>query len=702
MPERTVEEGRIRLGKQERAKVMEFVKKAGRTGGAALLILVLFSYFFQPPSTVSAAGILTVTPLTWNVIGLDSNNVSVGPNHFPVGARVGNSGNEVVTNITSSFVWDSSNTYIDLRPGTLASYTGANAFPTLAVDACTDFYYEVEVTRNASAYNTTRRYHITASGTAAVSGAIGPFSSPTPRELFVEHLISQSRNAVTDVQLSPDGTTFTSVPSGGRLTLVKDATYWIKLVGKTATNGYNQLESFINLPNTIFQVESVLSTYSVTSLTPPHDKLYADSCGWENDPNSPTYRSCVGSDGKSGGDVTVTYKVKILSTPSAPLTNPGRLTTLLYDFSGSSYHYNSDYGVSARYVYIVDPATAVDINKSFTPSSTVVGGTSRLSFTLTNTAATSISGANFTDTFPAGMTVATVPAATTSGCGTPAFAPAAGAASIAFSNGTIAANGTCTISVSVTASPAGTYNNTSGPLYIDMINSGKTASASLTVGSVPAPPSCTAGLELARWTMETSQGTGVPPAPSFRSSRVAAGSTFAAFNPILPSPAGSSIYTTPIIGTQPLNYWQGIGWLSGTGAPNPASDTSYQFTVDTTNFTSVQIVFQLIAGSFWANPNNNEIYVFSNSNGGSYTQVYSNNNLGTSAWIPYSGIPASTTGTSTTSFRSSRAVAPAAPRAPRPTSSSTMSSSPAAACPSRRPSARRSRPIPSPSAARRR
>ena len=35
----------------------------------------------------SAIAALSITPLTWNVVGLDSNNVSVGPNLFPIGGR---------------------------------------------------------------------------------------------------------------------------------------------------------------------------------------------------------------------------------------------------------------------------------------------------------------------------------------------------------------------------------------------------------------------------------------------------------------------------------------------------------------------------------------------------------------------------------------------------------------------------------------
>ena len=36
----------------------------------------------------TAGATLTVTPITWNVVGLDSNSPASGPRHFPVGARV--------------------------------------------------------------------------------------------------------------------------------------------------------------------------------------------------------------------------------------------------------------------------------------------------------------------------------------------------------------------------------------------------------------------------------------------------------------------------------------------------------------------------------------------------------------------------------------------------------------------------------------
>ncbi|MDQ2690491.1 MAG: hypothetical protein M3Y68_00495, partial [Chloroflexota bacterium] len=80
----------------------------------SLLIIAVVSASFRPQRTVSAAPILTITPITWNIIGLDSNNVNVGPNTFPVGARVCNVGDTVATNVTSNFVWDSANPYINL------------------------------------------------------------------------------------------------------------------------------------------------------------------------------------------------------------------------------------------------------------------------------------------------------------------------------------------------------------------------------------------------------------------------------------------------------------------------------------------------------------------------------------------------------------------------------------------------------------
>jgi hypothetical protein len=141
--------------------------------------------------------------------------------------------------------------------------------------------------------------------------------------------------------------------------------YEITLIGYTATQGYNQLESFITLSNTIFQIQSVKTTFSADTspfFISPIDKLYLDACGWENNPGSPNYLSCVGGDGKAGGTVSTTYRVKILSGAGTAQT----LTSMLYDFSGSSFHYNADNSVSGRVANIIGPSS-VTIDKTFSP-----------------------------------------------------------------------------------------------------------------------------------------------------------------------------------------------------------------------------------------------------------------------------------------------------------------------------------------------
>lgn len=469
-----------------------------RRAGVVTLAIVLAAAssisLFAVPNAQAATPVLTVTPLTWNVIGLDSNTPATGPNRFPIGARVCNAtGADAATDVSASFAWDSSNAYINLRPGSLSVINlGA-----IAAGSCADAYFEVEVDKAAAAFDTTRRYHITATDAASSATA----TTAQPRELYVEHLISQNRNGVTSIKL--DGA---AVPAGGSMTLMVGNTYGIELAGYTATQGYNQLEAFINFPNTIFQTLAVSTTYTADSsnyVASPNDKLYADGCLWDNDPNSPNYRSCIGDDGKAGGTVVTTYTVKILSGAGTTQS----LNSLLYDFSGSSYHYNADFSLAARVLEIVAPAS-VTISKKFTPQAIAPGGTSAMTFTISNPTAEVISGVNFADTLLGGLQVAGTPAAAYSGCGAGAFVPAPVAAdtSLSFSNGALAPNSVCTISVNVTA-PAGTYPNTTGHLFINgTTDTGNQAEATLVAASAP---SCVAGQTLASWTVPN--GTTVNP-----------------------------------------------------------------------------------------------------------------------------------------------------------------------------------------------
>ena len=552
-----------------------------RLGALAVAVLV--------PGLASAA--LTITPLTWNVVGLDSNNPLAGPKDFPVGARVCSS--IPTTDVHVTWFWDSVNANINLRPGSLSALT----IPSIALGTCVDAYFEVEVTQVAAAYDTARRYHITA------SDGTGTVSSPTPRELYVEHLISQSRNSITGIKV--DGV---SVALGGSVALVVGNTYTVELDSGTATQGYNQFESFINLSNAIFQIQSVATTYSANNspyVVGPaplvSDKLYADACLWDSNPASPNYRSCVGGDFKSGGStITNTYTIKILSGGGTTQT----LSTLLYDFSGSSYHYNADFLTGSITANIIDPAS-LTLAKSFAPSPTVAGGTSTLTFTIANPNAAAVAGANFSDNLPAlsgsQMVVATPATFSTSGCGSPTFAPVAGAASISLSNATIPASGTCTVNVRVfvpSLPTAGTYANVSNNLFAGAIDTGHSATANLGLTTV-APPVSTCGLTLAQWNFN-GFATNPPPQPS-------------------PSTQAGDVGTAAISVGNGLTDIPDAAAAGGNPAPGlltfgclklgpivTAVDPFVQFAIDTSHYTQVQFAFD--ANRKANGPNNDALY----------------------------------------------------------------------------------------------
>jgi uncharacterized repeat protein (TIGR01451 family) len=548
----------------------------------ALLVLLL-------PPAAHAATTLTVAPIAWNVVGLDSNSPATGPGNFPVGARVCSS--VATTNVGVTFVWDSANAFVDLRAGSLTTIS----IPSIGAGQCADAYFEVAVVRTAAAFDTTRRYHITA------ADGSGTASTVTPREIYVEHLISQNRNSVTDVKFGTTLANLVSVPAGGAMDLVVGNTYLIQLLGGTATQGYNQFEAFINFPNTIFQIAGVTTSYSADNspfVANPNDKLYADACLWENDPNSPNYRSCVGGDFKAGGsNVVTTYTIKVISGGGTSQT----LNTLLDDFSGSSYHYNADFATGARVANVIDPTSAT-ISKSFSPNPASLNGVSVLTLTLTNPNAGTLSGYNFVDNLPANLTVAATPAATTTGCGAPSLTAAAGSSSISFSNGTLAANSNCVIKVNVTPSATGSLVNTTGHLFIDTTDTGHNATATLTVNNAPPPGTGLCGVTMAAWT--------VPAGTTANPPDLAGG---------LPTTKAANVGTATLIANVPADTaiiaTGGHGDTTSWRTNGYKNDGNFiEFTIDTSNYTNVQF-------SFWvANPSSsngpNAINLTINNGGG--------------------------------------------------------------------------------------
>jgi uncharacterized repeat protein (TIGR01451 family) len=122
------------------------------------------------------------------------------------------------------------------------------------------------------------------------------------------------------------------------------------------------------------------------------------------------------------------------------------------------------------------------VAKSFSPSSIAAGGTSTLTVTLTNpTTTVNITGAAFTDNYPAAMKNSGTPTLTNT-CGGTATAAANGT-SLSLSGATIPKGGSCSVSVQVTTTTSAT--NSTGAVTSSNAASGSSASATLSViGSI--------------------------------------------------------------------------------------------------------------------------------------------------------------------------------------------------------------------------
>ncbi|HEX8476652.1 MAG TPA: hypothetical protein VF666_21825 [Pyrinomonadaceae bacterium] len=340
-------------------------------GTRAFFVRLCLLVLFLSVATVAAQAQLSITPSTWNVIGLDSNNVMDGPNVFPTGVRACNVGGVALTNVTGTLVWDSFNQYITLANSSTVT------FPTLAAGACTEIFFNVQITRTTLAYNATRRFYITVSADNAA-----PVSTTTPREIYVEKLVSQNRNETRTLT--------------GPSSVIVGQTYTYVMTGKTATGGYEQLVDFLTFSNSIFQIISIASVYTApTGAT--NNQTYADACGWQNNPQLASYRSCVGpanySGGKAGGDIQTTYTVKVIGAGTITLDS------IIYDFSGSSYHYGSS--VSPLSVTARMPPN-ISLVKSALPNATVLpGGDIVYTINFTNIGGTPATNFVITDQIPA-------------------------------------------------------------------------------------------------------------------------------------------------------------------------------------------------------------------------------------------------------------------------------------------------------------
>ena len=276
----------------------------------------------------------------------------------------------------------------------------------------------------------------------------------------------------------------------------------------TSTNGGTGNNASASLEVTAPAPPAIAKSYTPTSIIPgglstlrftitnPNAST-ALTGGAFTDPINPLLTVTSGLTNTCGGNATVgggsvslsgaTIAAASSCTISLTVTGatPGNYTNLTSSVTST----NGGTGNTAGATLTVSGPGVVrppGIAKSFTPASIAAGATSTLAITLVNpNASTALTGVAFTDTFPAGLQVAT-PNGLTSNCPGIVSAPAGGS-SVSLSGATLPAGPTaCLISVTVTSATPGNYNNTSSVASTNA-GTGNTASATLQVTTL-APP----------------------------------------------------------------------------------------------------------------------------------------------------------------------------------------------------------------------
>lgn len=348
----------------------------------------------------AAFAALTIRPVTWNVIGLDSNNVKVGPNVFPVGARVCN--DTAVpdnTGVKAKFNFVTTAGEINLTSAQVVT------IPLVPANGCADAYFEITIDRTPTAYTKRAQYNIQLLDAGNSQIAV----TPANRELYVEKLISQNRNAI--LKYNYNGV---DLPNNGsaEVVITTGQTFELTLYAKTATQGYEQLEKFITMNPNMFRVNSLYSTYTANSGTDPEadSKLYADGCGWVNDITSPNYFAKSSSTpctttGKYGGNITLHYNLTVVGTGNTGDTI--KANALIYDFSGSSFHYNGDYDSGGlTFKFGTPPApTSADIGIVKTAGAVSGGGAATFTLSASNHGPADAADVVVNDLVPNGYTV---------------------------------------------------------------------------------------------------------------------------------------------------------------------------------------------------------------------------------------------------------------------------------------------------------
>ncbi len=173
--------------------------------------------------------------------------------------------------------------------------------------------------------------------------------------------------------------------------------------------------------------------------------------------------------GGVGGSTSCTITVNVTATAPGVLTNITGAITATGTPSGGP--------ATATVTVSAAPILPLTLTKAFSTPTFIVGTAATLTFTVTNPNIAAVTGAAFTDTLPAGLIIAAGGVTTTCG-GSLTATP--GTSVISLTGGGVAASGSCTVTVNVTATTTGMFTNITGPITATGTPSGGTATAQIT------------------------------------------------------------------------------------------------------------------------------------------------------------------------------------------------------------------------------
>lgn len=189
-----------------------------------------------------------------------------------------------------------------------------------------------------------------------------------------------------------------------------------------------------------------------------------------------TANSAAVTIGASNGKFDVVFSVT--PTAAGTLANPDASGTCKVDPDGNVTEDDETNNTCSDSVTVLNYPT---FEKAFSDSTISVGETSTLTFTITNSNSSGLTGLNFTDTYPSDV-VNTTPLNVGGTCGSITHSATDGGNTFNLTGATIGASTTCTVTTTVTASSAGSKDNTAQNIGSTETGSGTDdATATLTV-----------------------------------------------------------------------------------------------------------------------------------------------------------------------------------------------------------------------------